>query len=147
MGVSPISALVSLSCATTMDPMVVCTWVHSDSQQLMPVCSCLGLFAQDVQIRSSAHRVLPAEQLMLKKELLPSDLLNEGRLPSKYFLRAADHLDYFDPLTTTQVNFTSSFILTRLTKLSKAWAVTFLILPSFLPMKITPRKTHCSPWH
>jgi hypothetical protein len=70
--------------------------------------------AQDVQIRSSAHRVLPAvllllEQyhniiLMLQKQLIPSDSLNEGKLPSKYFLRAAYHLDYYDPLTITQVN-------------------------------------------
>ena len=35
----------------------------------------------------------------------------------------------------------------RTTKLSKAWVVTFLILPAFLPMKVTPRKTHFSPWH
>ncbi len=26
------------------------------------------------------------------------------QLPSKHFLRAADHLNFFDPLTTTQVN-------------------------------------------
>ena len=33
------------------------------------------------------------------------------------------------------------------TKLSKAWVVTFLFLPAFLPMKVTPCKTHFSPWH
>jgi hypothetical protein len=33
------------------------------------------------------------------------------------------------------------------TKLSKAWAVTFLILSALLPMKVTPRQTHLSPWH
>jgi hypothetical protein len=139
MGVSPISALVSLSCATTMDPMVVCTWVHSDSQQLKPFCSFLGLFAQDVQIRSSAHRVLPAAlillELMLQKELLPSDLHNEleGRLPSKYFLRAADPLDCFDPLTTTQMNFIKSFILTRLPSSAKLELSLFsFCLPFFL---------------
>jgi hypothetical protein len=35
--------------------------------------------------------------------LRPSDSLNKGRSPSKHFLRAADHLKYFDPraLTTT----------------------------------------------
>jgi hypothetical protein len=27
---------------------------------------------------------------------------DSGRSPSKYFLRAADHVDYFDALTTTQ---------------------------------------------
>ena len=30
------------------------------------------------------------------------------------------------------------------TQLSKAWAVTFLIFPAFLPMKVAPRKTHFS---
>jgi hypothetical protein len=29
-------------------------------------------------------------------------------------------------------------------KLSKAWAVTFLILPALLPMKVTPSQTHFS---
>jgi hypothetical protein len=43
--------------------------------------------------------------LMLQKESLPSDSLNEGRSPSKHVLRAADHLEYFDPLTAAQVNF------------------------------------------
>jgi hypothetical protein len=32
-------------------------------------------------------------------------------------------------------------------KLSKAWAVTFLIFPALLPMKVTPRQTHFSLWH
>jgi hypothetical protein len=31
-------------------------------------------------------------------------------------------------------------------KLSKLWAVTLLIVPAFLPMKVTPRETHFSPW-
>ena len=31
-------------------------------------------------------------------------------------------------------------------KLSKAWAVTFLILPALLPTKVTPRQTHFSLW-
>jgi hypothetical protein len=118
-------------------PMVVCTWVNSDSQQLKPFCSFLGLLAQDVQIRSSAHRVLTftlgTVQLMLQKELLPSDLLNEGRLPSKYFLRAADPLDCCDPLTTTQMNFINSFILTRLPSSAKLELSLFsLCLPFFL---------------
>jgi hypothetical protein len=32
---------------------------------------------------------------MLQKESRPSDSLDEGRLPSKYFLRTADHLDHW----------------------------------------------------
>jgi hypothetical protein len=97
-------------------PLVVCAEVHGDSQNLRQVCSFLGLFApvhaQDAQIKSTAHSVLPAallllEQyyniiLMLQKESQPSDSLNEGILPSKNFLGAADHLDYLDPLTATQ---------------------------------------------
>ena len=45
--------------------------------------------------------------LMLQKESRPSDSLNEGRSPSKYFVRAQIVLilDYIDPLTTTEVNF------------------------------------------
>jgi hypothetical protein len=43
----------------------------SDSQLLKLFCSFLGLFApvhaQDVQIRSTAHRVLPAAPLFLKQ--------------------------------------------------------------------------------
>jgi hypothetical protein len=66
---------------------------YRDCHQLGLFCSFLGLFApihaQDSQIRSAAHRVLPAallllEQyhniiLMLQKEFLPADLLNQGR--------------------------------------------------------------------
>jgi hypothetical protein len=33
--------------------------------------------------------------VMPQKELLPSDWINKGRLPSKYFLLAPDPLDYF----------------------------------------------------
>jgi hypothetical protein len=92
MGVSLISALMSISCAAALDqfPLVVGTEVHGDSQQLKLFCSFFCLFApvhaQDAQIRSTAHRVLPAailllEQyhniiLMLQKELQPSDSLN-----------------------------------------------------------------------
>ncbi len=112
--------VVSTSCATILEqfPVVARTQVHCDHQQLRLFCSFLGLFApvhaQDAQIRSTAHRVLPTKLLlleqyhniilMLQKQLLPSDSLNEGRLPPK----AAYHLYYFDPLTTTQrsqVNF------------------------------------------
>jgi hypothetical protein len=83
MDVSPISALVSISCAA----------VLVRFKQFKLFCSFLGLFApvhaQDVQIRSTAHRKLPAELLllewyhniilMLQKQLLPWDLLNEGK--------------------------------------------------------------------
>jgi hypothetical protein len=94
MGVSSISALVSISCAALdLFPLVVGTEVHCDCHQLSPFCSFLGLFApvhaQDAQIRSSAHRVLAAallllEQyhniiLMLQKKSRSSDWLNEGR--------------------------------------------------------------------
>jgi hypothetical protein len=114
------SALSCISCAAVLDrfPLVAGTKVHSDCQLLRLFCSFLGLIApvhaQDVQIRRTAHRVLPAallllEQyhyiiLMLQKGSLSSDLL-KTRSPSKYFLRAADPLDYFNPMTTTQVNF------------------------------------------
>jgi hypothetical protein len=32
-----------------------------------------------------------------------AELLNQGKSTSKYFLRAADYLLFFDPMTTTQV--------------------------------------------
>jgi hypothetical protein len=135
MGVAPISALVSISCAASLDrfPLVARIWIHRESHQSKPFCSFLGLVApvhaQDVQIRRAAHRVLSEELLlleqyqiiilMLKKPLRPSDSLNKGRTPSKDFLRAADHLDYLDPLTTAQTNFILSFILTRLKSSAK----------------------------
>ena len=73
MGVSPMSALVSISCATVLDQfsLVVCTEVHRDHQIKKQFCSFLGLFApvhaQDVQIRSAAHRVLLAAPLLLEQ--------------------------------------------------------------------------------
>jgi hypothetical protein len=70
------------------------------------------------------------------------DSLKKGRSPSKYFLRAANHLDYFNLLTTTQVNFISSFIRIRLPSLAKPELSLFLLLPAFLLIKVTPCKTH-----
>jgi hypothetical protein len=73
MVVSPMSALVSISCAAVLDqfPLIECTEIHSDSQQLKPFCSFLRLFgpvhAQDAQIRSAAHRVLPVALLFLQQ--------------------------------------------------------------------------------
>jgi hypothetical protein len=64
------SALVSTSCAAALDlfPSVAGTEVHCDHHQLRQFCSFLGLFApvhaQDAQIRSTAHMVLPAELLL-----------------------------------------------------------------------------------
>jgi hypothetical protein len=58
--------------------------------------------------------------LMLQKEFLPSDSLDKGRTPSKYFLRAADPLDYLDPLTATQVTFYLIIHSDQIAKLSKA---------------------------
>jgi hypothetical protein len=65
------SALVSTSCAAALDlfPLVEGMNVHSDHHQIGPLCSFLGLFApvhaQDVQIRNTAHMVLPAELFTL----------------------------------------------------------------------------------
>jgi hypothetical protein len=72
-------------------PLVAGTRVHRDHHRIGPLYSFLGLFApvhaQDVQIRSIAHMVLPSELLlleqyyniilMLQKESQPSDLLNK----------------------------------------------------------------------
>jgi hypothetical protein len=89
MGGLSMSVLVSTSCAAALDQfqLVAGTEVHSDHQQLRPFCSFSGCFApvhaQEEQIRSAAHRVLPVallllEQyynitLMLQKQLQPSD--------------------------------------------------------------------------
>jgi hypothetical protein len=95
MGGSSMSAQVSTSCAAALDrfPLVASMKAHRDHHQSRPFCSFSGLFApvhaQDAQIRSTAHMVLPADLLlleqyyniilMLQKESLPSDSLNEGR--------------------------------------------------------------------
>ena len=77
--VSPISALVSISCAAVLDqfPLVVGTEVYSDCQQSNQFCSFLGLFAlvhaQDVQIRSTAQMVLPAVLLLVEVGTVPHD--------------------------------------------------------------------------
>jgi hypothetical protein len=61
------SALVFISYNAALDrfPLVASTQVHRDHSLLMPFCSLFGLFApvhaQDAQIRSTAHMVLPAE--------------------------------------------------------------------------------------
>jgi hypothetical protein len=120
---------IPIGCAYT-----VTTWPSTDKSVLL----LLGLFApicaQDEQIRSAAHKVLPAalillEQyhdiiLMLQKQLWPSNSLNvrfaqQRKIALKTFLEAADHFKCFDPLTTTQVNFIRSFILTRLPSSAK----------------------------
>jgi hypothetical protein len=75
MGVSPMSALVSISCAALSSAgrfrLVVCAEIHRGRQQVRPFCSCLGLFApvhaQDVQIRSAAHRMLSPALLFLEQ--------------------------------------------------------------------------------
>jgi hypothetical protein len=92
MGVSPMSALVSISCAAALGrfPLVAGTWVQSDSQHLKLFCS-------------------------------------------KHFLRAADQLKYFDPLTATQVNIIESFILTILPSSTKLEMSLFsFCMPSLL---------------
>jgi hypothetical protein len=67
------SALVSTSYAAVLDrfPKNVGTEVHCDCQLLKLFCLFLGLFApvhaQDVQIRSTAHRVLSAALLLLEQ--------------------------------------------------------------------------------
>jgi hypothetical protein len=52
-------------------PVVARSEEHSDCQHLSLFCSFLGLFApvhaQDVQIRSTAHRVLPVAFLLLEQ--------------------------------------------------------------------------------
>jgi hypothetical protein len=73
MGGSSISALVSISCAAAPDrfPLVAGTEVHRDRLQICSFCYFLGLFApvhaQKAQIRSTAHRELPAALLLLEQ--------------------------------------------------------------------------------
>jgi hypothetical protein len=153
--------MVSISCAALLFqfPFVVCMWVHCDSYQSTPFCSFLGLFvpvhAQDEQIRSTAHRVLPAELLlleqyhnvilMLQKQLRPSDSLNKGWSPSIYFLRLQIILIIWIPWLQLQWIYLIIHS-DQTTKLSKAQAVTLLILYAFHPMNATLQHTFCS-WH
>ena len=73
MGGSSMSAPVSTSCAAALDrfPLVAGTGVHRDHHIMESLYSFLGLFApvhaQDVQIRSIAHMVLPSELLFLEQ--------------------------------------------------------------------------------
>jgi hypothetical protein len=62
-----------MSCAAAPDrfPLVAGTKVHRDRLQTGPFCYFLGLFApihaQEAQIRSTAHRELPAALLLLEQ--------------------------------------------------------------------------------
>jgi hypothetical protein len=66
------SALVPTYCTAALDlfPSVASMESHRDHHQLTTFCSFFGLFApvhaQDAQIRSTAHMVLPADLLLLE---------------------------------------------------------------------------------
>jgi hypothetical protein len=64
----------------------------------------IGSFLSRVSITSETALYINII-LILYTQLLPSDFkfLNQGISISKKFFRSADHLDYFNPLTTTQV--------------------------------------------
>jgi hypothetical protein len=112
------------------------TWKHCDCRLIRLFCSFLGLFApvhahkmrkSEAELTGCSlqhfyswvkniilmlhhtyvlkHHTYATERIA--NGLLPSDSLNEGRSPSKYFVRAQIVLilDYIDPLTTTEVNY------------------------------------------
>jgi hypothetical protein len=125
MGVSSMLARVSTSSAAGSIP-IGCVYLGT------LFCSFLGLFApvhaQDVQIRSTAQRVFPAALLEQYHNIILNDMTEtiatlrftqQRKITIKKKLRAANHLDLFDPLTTAQVNFIYSFILTRLPSSAK----------------------------
>ena len=82
-------APVSTSCAAALDqfPLVAGIESHRDRHQLVPFGSFLGLFApvheQDAQIRSTAHRVLPAALLLL--EQFYNCLEYSGSIPNRCY--------------------------------------------------------------
>jgi hypothetical protein len=90
MGVSPMSALVSTSCAAALGrfPLVSGTEVHRDRQQSKPFFSFSGLFApvhaQDPQIRSAAHRVLAAALYSWNSTTISSSCYRKNRDPLHY---------------------------------------------------------------
>jgi hypothetical protein len=113
------------SCAVAQDrfPLVLGEKIHRDYHRLMPFCSFLGLFApvqgRDAQIRSTAHMVLPAESVQIfalgivlqhhpyaTERIATLRFAQRRKIAIKIFLKGcrSDHLHYFDPLTTTQVN-------------------------------------------
>jgi hypothetical protein len=68
------------------------------------------MHAQDEQIRSSAHRVLtlrtvPQYHPHATETIATLGFAQRRKIALKKILEGADHLDFFDPLTTTQVNF------------------------------------------
>ncbi len=139
MGVSPMSGLVSTSCAAALDrfPLVTGTQVHCD-QQSMQFCSLLGLFAP-VSKRSSQgarcstftletvpqyypHATETIATLEMDCLIIALKIFLEGCRSSWIFLSPDHNLGEFYLIIHSD----------QTTKLSKAWAVTFLILPSFL---------------
>jgi hypothetical protein len=85
MSVSPMSALVSISCAAVLDlfPLVACTEVHHDCQQFRqfcfrPFCTCS---CKDAQIRSTAHRVLSAALWLLEQSTISSSCYRKNSYP------------------------------------------------------------------
>jgi hypothetical protein len=97
-------------------PVVARTEERSDRQQLRQFCFLLGFFvpfyAQDAQIRSAAHRVLPVALFTFGRvpqydphatETIPTLRFTQPRKISlEFFQRASDHFYFFDCQSTYQ---------------------------------------------
>jgi hypothetical protein len=122
------------------------SWPSADKSILLLFRPFAPVHAQEAQIRSTAHRVpvLPAALLlldqyhniilMLQKEWRPSDSLNKGRYPSTFLEGCRSSQLFWSP----DHNSGEFYLIIHSDQLSKAWAITFLILPALLPMKVIP---------
>jgi hypothetical protein len=116
-------------------PFCTCSCTRCANQKLSSQCSAFTLdtvpqYHPNATERIATLRFAQQRKIALKKIL-------EGCRSSLLFL-SPDH------------NSGESYLIIhsdQTTKLSKAWAVTFLILPALLSMKVTSRQTHFSPWH
>jgi hypothetical protein len=163
MGGSSVSALVSTSCAEALDrfPLVAGTEVHRDHQMLGPLCSFLGLFCtfsctRCANQKHSSHgascRTFTLGTVLqhhphATERIATLRFAQRRKIALKIFLGGYRLSRLFQSPDHNSSEFHLIIHSDQTNKLSKAWAVTFLILPALLPMKVTPRQTHFSLWH
>ena len=119
------------------------SWPSTDKAVLLLFARFATVHAWDARIQSVNHKELSAALILLEQyyniilnlwqQELPSVLLKQGKLTSTHFLRASDHLNYFNPLTTTQVILIWLLILTRLASSAELeWSLCSFCLPPLL---------------
>jgi hypothetical protein len=143
----------STSCAAVLDwfPLVAQTlWLSTGSL----LCSFLGLFspvhAQDVQIRSSAHRVLPTTLLLLEQYhniILMLHRYRKNHYPQISSIKKNHPQNVSWGHRSFQLFLSPDQNSGEFCLIIHSDQTTKLISPAFLPRMVTLSQTHFSLWH